>query len=97
MIFLSPLIFMANAMLFVAVAFRRRWAWRWVFMWSWIYVLISVVFPPMPEEFGALTGFARVLVGLEVATCLVMFFCMRHSSVKAWFNDQRKLERTGSN
>ncbi|MFY9259391.1 MAG: hypothetical protein WAO71_02650 [Gallionella sp.] len=83
--FISPTIFMVNACYFVALLFRKRWAWRWVFAASWAFVLINIVFPPSPEHFGSNILFAQILVGVEVAACSTVFFCMRHHFVKDWF------------
>ena len=82
----SPILFITISCFFIAVTFRKLWAWSWVFAASWSFVLISIAFPPMPEHYGSYTFLARVIVGFEVAACVVVFLCMRHPHVKNWFH-----------
>jgi len=85
--YIAPLFFVAIAFVFAAAIWRARWSWRWVFAWSWVHVLITLAFPPMPVHFGQLTFAARVLAGIEVLSCIVVFVCMRSSTVKEWFRN----------
>jgi hypothetical protein len=89
-IYIAPMIFTLVSGLFVAMLLRKPWSRLWVFSLSWACVLINLLFPPSPADFGAMTTFARILVGAEVFVCIVMLICMPVPAVVVWFSQPQK-------
>jgi hypothetical protein len=88
--YVSPLGFAAVAAVFAALVLRQRWSWRLAFTWSCTWVVISLVFPPMPHQFGGHTVLARLLIGFEVLACVAVAVSMRRPAVQSWFRTSRE-------
>lgn len=85
-IYLSPLGFLSVAFCFLSLLLRKRWSWRIVTNWCWVLIVINLVFPPMPVNFGSLTMLARLLVSVEVVACALILLTLRLPKSKEWFH-----------
>lgn len=81
----SPVLYIAFAAPFFGVLLRRSWAWRTAMMITWMYPVIHIIFFPVPEFYGTYTLHARVLVALEIGTCVLMIILMRQPVIRARF------------
>ena len=84
-VYISPVLLCIVSYMFLAVILRKPWGWKWVFQASWAMPAINLLFPPAPEFFGELITIARLLIGLEVLACLVVFVSMLRPAAKIWF------------
>jgi hypothetical protein len=83
--YFAPAYFSMVAYVFSAFIFRKVWTWPWMGTITVFFVVINAIFPPMPEHFGALTAFARILITTECIACIVIFCLMRQTKTKTWF------------
>jgi len=88
-VFLAPIFFILFAGLYVAVFLRKAWGWRRASLFSAIWVVINLLFPPMPEHFGTMTTFARLLISIEILACSAIFLLMRSPSIRNWLHDPK--------
>lgn len=84
-VFLSPLIGVALAALYLAFAFRKRWSWDWVFYYSAVAVVINLAFLPTADHYGRYLVTAYVLNAMEVTSCAAIFLLMLNRNTKEQF------------
>jgi hypothetical protein len=83
--FTTPLLACGMVLLVVLFMARRRWTWYWVMWTAVIFPLMSIVFPPGPEAFGALTTTARSVAFVEGIASLVILGFLSRSETRRWF------------
>lgn len=84
-IYLSPFLFIALSFSYISFIRRKKWSWAIAIHTSCWVVIINIIFPPMPENFGELTSLARLIVSIEVVSCFFIFLGMLNKKTKLWF------------
>ena len=81
----TPSIAIALAMLVAMFVARKRWTWNYMRWAVIVFPVVSLLFPPSPEFFGALTRTGQAIALIEGLSCLVILVFLLRTETKRWF------------
>lgn len=82
----TPAIAIAMALLVAMFMARKRWTWSYIFWMAILFPILTLVFPPKAQIFGALTGTGQAIAFVEGVSCLVIFIFVLRSETRYWFS-----------